>query len=106
MTRNFDAILAYNRSNAYALAVAHLADRLAGEGPFVASWPTDLQLLSRSDSKELQRLLSARGFDTGGTSGTIGPRTRNAISTYQHRTGLTPDGYADARLLERLRRGL
>ena len=106
VTRNFDAILAYNRSNSYALAVAHLADRLAGEGPFVASWPTDLQLLSRSDNKELQRLLSARGFDTGGTSGTIGPRTRSAISTYQHRTGLTPDGYADARLLERLRRGL
>ncbi|MEO1158870.1 MAG: lytic murein transglycosylase [Pseudomonadota bacterium] len=106
VTRNFDAILAYNRSNSYALAVAHLADRLAGQGPFVANWPTDLKLLSRSDNRELQKLLSARGFNTGGTSGTIGPRTRSAISNYQHRIGLTPDGYADARLLERLRRGL
>jgi len=106
VTRNFDAILAYNRSISYALAVAHLGDRLAGKGPFVAKWPTDLKLLSRSDNRELQELLSARGFDTGGTSGTIGPRTRSAISNYQHRIGLTPDGYADARLLERLRRGL
>lgn len=106
VTKNFDAILAYNRSNAYALAVAHLADRLAGGGPFAESWPTDLKLLSRSDNRELQKLLSARGFDTGGTSGTIGPRTRSAISNYQHRIGQTPDGYADARLLERLRRGL
>jgi len=106
VTKNFDAILAYNRSNSYALAVAHLADRLAGQGPFVASWPTDMKLLSRSDNRELQKLLSARGFNTGGTSGTIGPRTRSAISNYQHRIGLPPDGYADARLLERLRRGL
>jgi membrane-bound lytic murein transglycosylase B len=106
VTQNFDAILAYNRSNAYALAVGHLADRIAGGGPFVASWPRDLKLLSRSDSKELQQLLTARGFDTGGTSGFIGPRTRNAISDYQHRQGLPPDGYADASLLERLRRGL
>ncbi len=106
VTRNFDAILAYNRSNSYALAVAHLADRLAGAGPFVANWPTDLRILSRSDNRELQKLLSARGFDTGGTSGTVGPRTRRAISRYQHRIGVTPDGYADARLLERLRRGL
>ena len=106
VTQNFDAILAYNRSNAYALAVGHLADRIAGAGPFVAQWPRDLKLLSRSDSKELQQLLTARGFDTGGTSGFIGPRTRNAISDYQHRQGLPPDGYADASLLERLRRGL
>jgi len=106
VTRNFDAILAYNKSNSYALAVAHLADRLAGAGPFVANWPTDLRILSRSDNKELQKLLSARGYDTGGTSGSIGPRSRRAISSYQHRIGVTPDGYADARLLERLRRGL
>lgn len=106
VTQNFDAILAYNRSNAYALAVGHLADRIAGGGPFVAQWPRDLKLLSRTDSIELQRLLTARGFDTGGTTGFIGPRTRSAISDYQHRQGLPPDGYADARLLERLRQGL
>ena len=106
VTGNFDAILAYNRSIAYGLAVAHLADRLAGGGDLVAQWPRDLKLLTRSDSKELQQLLSARGFDTGGTTGVIGPRTRNAISDYQHRIGVTPDGYADASLLERLRRGL
>ena len=106
VTQNFDSILAYNRSIAYGLAVAHLADRLAGGGDLVAQWPRDLKLLTRSDNKELQQLLSARGFDTGGTSGVIGARTRNAISDYQHRIGVTPDGHADASLLERLRRGL
>lgn len=106
VTGNYKAILAYNRSNAYALSVAHLADRISGDGPLRTPWPTGLKLLTRSNTKELQVLLSARGYNTGGTNGLVGPRTRSAISNYQHQAGLTPDGYADASLLERLRRGL
>ncbi len=39
LTHNFDAIKSYNPANAYALAIAHLADRLRGEGPFVQPFP-------------------------------------------------------------------
>ena len=45
---NFRAILRYNNSTSYALAVGLLAQRLAG-GPDVQSpWPRDLAALSRS----------------------------------------------------------
>ena len=52
---------------------------------------------------ELQQLLIARGFDTGSTDGVIGPDTQSAIRAFQAREGLTPDGFATASLLVRLR---
>ncbi len=39
LTRNFDAIKSYNPANTYALAIAHLGDRIRGEGPFVQQFP-------------------------------------------------------------------
>ena len=39
VTRNFRVIKSYNNSNAYALGVALLGDRIAGAGPLRASWP-------------------------------------------------------------------
>src|SRR5690606_3267986 len=39
--RNFDAIHSYNAAESYALAIAHLADRLRGGGAFTRGWPTD-----------------------------------------------------------------
>ena len=35
MTRNFDALYSYNAAESYALAIAHLSDRLRGGGPLV-----------------------------------------------------------------------
>src|SRR6185295_4025372 len=37
--KNFDVIKRYNNADSYALAVAHLADRIAGKDPFVSPWP-------------------------------------------------------------------
>ncbi|MCB1507469.1 MAG: lytic murein transglycosylase [Hyphomicrobiaceae bacterium] len=105
MLRNFDVIKRYNNATSYALAVGHLADRLAGYPAFASSWPRSSRPLSRSDTEELQRLLTRRGYDTGGADGRIGPNTRRAIRSYQAAAGLTPDGYADSRLLSRLRGG-
>ena len=39
--RNFDAIYSYNQAEPYALAISHLADRLAGHPPLRTPWPTD-----------------------------------------------------------------
>lgn len=104
VTGNFGAILAYNNSTAYGLAVGHLADRLAGGEPFVTSWPTEERALTRAERIELQQRLTAHGYDTGGTSGLIGRKTFAAVQAYQASAGLTPDGYASPDLLERLRR--
>ena len=58
---------------------------------------------SRTEKIELQERLIARGYATGATDGVIGPDTIAAIRAYQSREGLTPDGFATAPLLARLR---
>ncbi len=101
---NFRTIKRYNNSDAYVIAVGHLADRLRGGGPFVASWPRGDRPLTSDERLELQRLLVARGYDTGGVDGRIGPATVDAVRRFQVAAGLTPDGYVSLELLNRLRR--
>ncbi len=101
---NFDAIYSYNAAESYALAIAHLSDRLRGEGPFETPWPTEDPGISRAQRRELQELLIARGYDIGEPDGLIGTRTRAAIEAFQASAGLTVDGRAGARVLQALKR--
>ena len=101
--KNFYAILRYNQSTAYALAIGHLADRLRGAKPFERAWPKNERALLRAEREELQRLLVARGFSTGGVDGILGPMTRAAVRSFQRAIGLPADGYPSSSLLERLR---
>lgn len=106
MLKNFRVIKRYNNADAYALAVGHLADRIRGGAPFERTWPADdPPISSRKAIREMQALLSKRGFDTGGVDGRIGPKTRRAIRTFQKQSGMIPDAYPSARLLDRLRGG-
>ncbi|WP_339108687.1 lytic murein transglycosylase [Thioclava sp. GXIMD4216] len=100
---NFRAILHYNNADSYALGVSHLADRIAGKGPFVRDWPRTGKPLSEAQKIELQERLTARGFDTQGTDGKIGANTTEAIVAYQRSAGLAPDGYPTLELLQTLR---
>ena len=103
VTRNFDALYSYNAAESYALAIAHLADRLRGGVAFVAPWPTDDAGLSRAERRELQTLLLARGHDIGEPDGMIGARTREALKQVQGELGLAADGRAGQAVLEALR---
>lgn len=103
VTRNFDAVYSYNAAESYALAIAHLSDRLRGAGPFAHAWPTDDPGLSRAQRRELQSLLIARGFDIGEPDGLIGARTRQALQTVQGQAGLPADGRAGQKSLQWLR---
>jgi lytic murein transglycosylase len=100
---NFRTILSYNYSSAYALAVGHLADRLAGGGPLAAAWPRDDQPLTKAERTELQELLSDLGYDPGGVDGVVGPKTRTALRQYQRAIGAVPDGYPTTELLQQLK---
>jgi lytic murein transglycosylase len=100
---NFNAIHAYNRSEAYALAIAHLADRLKGGAAFQAPWPVDDPILSRTERRELQQRLIARGLLQGDADGIVGSRTTAAVKTFQASIGVPADGYASARVLKALR---
>ena len=73
-----------------------------GAAPLVAKKPLNDKALSRSDMKEIQRLLGQKGFDAGPADGIAGSKTRNAIKAYQRKAGLPPDGFADAGLLVHL----
>lgn len=101
--RNFDVVHAYNASEAYALAILHLADRLRGGGEFRVAWPNDDQGLSQAQRVEIQEMLRTLGYDVGDADGIIGPRTMDAIKEFQRANGLPADGYADWRVLRALR---
>ncbi len=101
--KNFDAIYSYNAAESYALAIAHLADRLRGGTPFATAWPTDDRGLSRAERKEIQRLLNERGYDTGTPDGHIGPRTQAAIKAFQEKMRLPVVARAGGKLLDALR---
>jgi len=103
--RNFDAIYSYNAAESYALAIAHLSDRLRGGGAFVTAWPTDDPGLGRVERKQLQELLLARGHAIGEADGLIGTLTRRAIVAEQQGFGMQPqDGRAGMKILQALRR--
>ena len=99
VTANFEAIKRYNISDAYALAVAHLADRLRGGQPFVTAWPKDDKQMSRADRIWLQRDLAARGFRVDNFVGQIDFVQRDAIRALQAKAGLRPDGHPTDDLL-------
>jgi len=103
MLHNFRAIMRYNPAEAYALAIGHLADRLAGGGPFAQAWPRYEQVLSRSERLELQQRLARRGYDVGEPDGRLGAKTRAAIRQFQARNGKVPDGFASMVVLKQLR---
>ncbi|HSM19889.1 MAG TPA: lytic murein transglycosylase [Hyphomicrobiales bacterium] len=100
--RNFDAIYSYNQAESYALAISHLADRLAGYPPLRTPWPTDDPGLSRAERLDLQKRLIAAGYDIGEADGKIGPLTRAAIAEAEKSFGMEPTGRAGRKIYRAL----
>ena len=105
VTANFRAILKYNNARSYALAVGHLADRLAGGGALRRAWPSavDDRALNRREREELQRLLADLGFYKGESDGLLGDQTKAALLAWQRHKGVPADAYASVGVLDRLR---
>jgi membrane-bound lytic murein transglycosylase B len=96
-------IKTYNSSDAYAMGVAHLGDRVFGGLPIQGAWPKDQPMLDKDQRQELQERLAGLGFYEGNADGKLGSKTREAVRNFQLRRGLTPDGYADVAVLRELR---
>lgn len=100
---NFEAILKYNRSTSYALAVSLLSDQLAGRNePVIAEWPRADRALTLAERMALQQALKDKGFDPGPIDGVIGAGTKKALKAWQQSQGLPVDGYASLETLTRL----
>ena len=90
---NFSVIMRWNYSESYAIAVGHLADRIAGGAGLKQSLQTDSPRLSSSLVVTMQQRLNDQGFDAGKADGIIGSGTRAALRNFQSQQGLIADGY-------------
>ena len=102
VTENFVVLKEYNNSDAYAIAVGHLADRIHG-GPLIkTAWPKDDRQLSRDARIALQRKLSALGYKVNEFEGHIDFDLRDNIRLEQKKLGMVPDGTPTLAFLEKL----
>ena len=74
-----------------------------GRPGIVTPWPTDDPGLSRAERRELQKLLTKRGYDVGEPDGAIGAKTKSAIADLQGKSGLAADGRPSKHVLDLLR---
>src|SRR3954462_14080761 len=103
VTKNFDALYSYNAAESHGLAIAVLSDRLRGGPSIRTAWPTDDPPLSRAERRELQQLLTRRGYDVGEPDGKIGQKTRDAIKSVEQQIGIAPTGRPGGKVLQALR---
>jgi hypothetical protein len=102
VTGNFNVLKAYNNSDAYAIAVGHLADRMHGAAPFTAAWPADDRPLPREARIALQKRLSALGYKVNEFEGHVDFDLRDNIRAEQAKLGLVPDGNPTVAFLEKI----
>lgn len=94
-TNNFMVIKSYNFSDAYALAVGHLADRIANRAaPLKGTWNVEIPL-NKAQRIEMQEKMKAAGYPVPRTDGRVGLEMRAVIRDYQANNNMTPDGHAD-----------
>jgi membrane-bound lytic murein transglycosylase B len=102
VTDNFDVLKRFNNSDAYALAVGVLADRLHGLPGVRAAWPADDVQPSRRERIALERRLAALRYKVGDFDGHLDFAMRDAIRELQTQFGMLPDGYPGRAFLERV----
>lgn len=102
VTDNYAVLKEYNNSDAYAIAVGHLADRLAGGAPIKAAWPIDDHPLSRDARIALQKKLASLGYKVTDFEGHVDFDLRDSIRQEQVKFGIVPDGNPTPALLSKL----
>jgi membrane-bound lytic murein transglycosylase B len=102
VTEDFAVLKKFNNSDAYALAVGALADRLRGLPAFRARWPANDFQPSRTTRIALQRRLAALGYKIADFDGHFDFDLRDAVRDLQRRYGMIPDGYPGRAFLERV----
>lgn len=102
VTKNFIVLKRFNNSDAYALAVAELSDRLRGLPPIRAAWPADDFQPSRDERIALQHKLADLGYKIQDFTGHFDFDLRDAVRDQERRFGMIPDGYPSRAFLDRI----
>lgn len=102
LNANFKAIMKYNSSESYALAVAHLANRLGGGLPFARDFPRGEPALSHNERVKVQSILISKGYLAGEADGRFGSKTRDGVRAWQKENGVLPDGFMTKGLMGRM----
>jgi len=102
VTKNYDVLKEYNNSDAYAVAVGHLADLMHGGAPIRAAWPANDHPLSRDARIALQKKLAELGHKVNDFEGHVDFDLRDNIRIEQAKLGMVPDGNPTIALLEKL----
>lgn len=102
VTANFIVLKQFNNSDAYALAVGELSDRLRGLGPVHAAWPVNDFQPSRGERMALQRRLAQMGYKVADFTGHFDFDLRDEIREIQRGFGMVADGQPSRALLDRL----
>ncbi|MCW5719894.1 MAG: lytic murein transglycosylase [Devosia sp.] len=102
MTGNYLVLKGYNFSDSYAMAVAHLTDRLKGSGPFATPWPRHTVFPNLAQRQAIQQALKALGLYEGAVDGRLGPITQAAYARFQAAQGQVADGFITRQAYEAL----
>jgi lytic murein transglycosylase len=95
------AYLLWNESLIYSTTAAYLATRIGG-APKLSAGNGEVNALSYKQIIELQKILSAKGYDVGDIDGKLGKATRAAVKDVQMKMGLPADSYPTVEFLGRL----
>ncbi|MEM6461897.1 MAG: lytic murein transglycosylase [Pseudomonadota bacterium] len=98
---NFSIYLEWNQSFIYTTSAAYFATRLGGASRYNPGDPDPG--LSDAQMKQLQTILSQKGYNVGKIDGILGAGTRNAVQQEQMRLGMPADAWPTPQLLARLR---
>jgi hypothetical protein len=102
VTANYPVLKEYNNSDAYVIAVGHLADRMHNGPAIIGKWPTDDHPLSREARIALQKKLAELGYKVNDFQGHVDFDLRDNIRAEQKRLGILPDGNPTPLFLEKL----
>lgn len=95
---NFKAILRWNRSILYAIAVGHLSDKIIVDTN-LTNYPIVSDYLTKKEVITIQEWLDKLGFDVGEADGVVGRKTRAAAKEFQIEYQLIADGFVGRELL-------
>ena len=102
---NFNVIMTWNLSKSYALSVGLLANKLVGANglDFLKGEQALKNRFSYKEMKNLQSQLNTLGFETGKPDGIWGPKSRDAIRSFQLAHQLIADGYPNKALFSKIK---